>query len=48
VMVLLALVVLGWAWGATGLLIAVPLLSCAKIIAERMPDAQPLAILLSR
>ena len=48
VMVLLALVVLGWAWGATGLLIAVPLLSCAKIIAERMPEAQPLAILLSR
>lgn len=48
VMVLLALVVLGWAWGAAGLLIAVPLLTCAKIIAERMPEAQPLAILLSR
>jgi predicted PurR-regulated permease PerM len=48
VMVLLALVVLGWAWGAAGLLIAVPLLSCAKIIAARMPEAQPLAILLSR
>lgn len=48
VMVLLALVLLGWAWGAAGLLIAVPLLSCAKIIAERMPEAQPLAILLSR
>lgn len=48
VVVLLALVVLGWAWGAAGLLIAVPLLSCAKIIAERMPEAQPLAILLSR
>lgn len=48
VMVLLALVVLGWAWGAAGLLIAVPLLSCAKIISERMPEAQPLAILLSK
>jgi predicted PurR-regulated permease PerM len=48
VVVLLALVVLGWAWGAAGLLIAVPLLSCAKIIAERIPEAQPLAILLSR
>lgn len=48
VVVLLALVVLGWAWGAAGLLIAVPLLSCAKIIAERMPEAQPLAVLLSR
>lgn len=48
VVVLLALVVLGWAWGAAGLLIAVPLLSCAKIIAERMPEAQSLAILLSR
>ena len=48
VVVLLALVVLGWAWGAAGLLIAVPLLSCAKIIAERMPEGQPVAILLSR
>jgi predicted PurR-regulated permease PerM len=48
VVVLLALVVLGWAWGAAGLLIAVPLLSCAKIIAERVPEAQPIATLLSR
>jgi predicted PurR-regulated permease PerM len=47
VMVFLALVVLGWIWGATGLLIAVPLMSCAKIIAERMPDGSALATLLS-
>ena len=47
VMVFLALVVLGWIWGATGLLIAVPLMSCAKIIAERMPDGSAVATLLS-
>jgi predicted PurR-regulated permease PerM len=47
VMVFLALVVLGWTWGATGLLIAVPLMSCAKIIAERMPEGGVLATVLS-
>ena len=47
VMVFLALVVLGWIWGAAGLLIAVPLMSCAKIIAERMPEGSALATLLA-
>ena len=47
VMVFLALIVLGWIWGAVGLLIAVPLMSCAKIIAGRMPEGNAVATLLS-
>jgi predicted PurR-regulated permease PerM len=47
VMVFLALVVLGWLWGVAGLLLAVPLLSCAKIIAERLPEGSSMAILLA-
>jgi predicted PurR-regulated permease PerM len=48
VMVFLALVALGWIWGVAGLLLAVPLMSCAKIIAERAPDGSVAATLLSR
>ena len=47
VMVFLSLVVLGWTWGVAGLLIAVPLMSCAKIIASRLPEGATLATLLS-
>lgn len=48
VMVFLALVVLGWIWGVAGLLLAVPLMSCTKIIAERASGGRILATLLSR
>jgi predicted PurR-regulated permease PerM len=48
VMVFLALVVLGWVWGVAGLLLAVPLMSCAKIIAERSEHGHTVATLLSR
>lgn len=48
VMVFLALVVLGWVWGVAGLLLAVPLTSCAKIIAARSEHGDTLTILLSR
>ncbi|MEP7042387.1 MAG: AI-2E family transporter [Dokdonella sp.] len=48
VMVFLALIVLGWMWSVAGLLLAVPLLSCAKIIAERSPDGNVVATLLAR
>jgi len=48
VMVFLVLIALGWMWGVAGLLLAVPLLSCAKIIAERSPDGNAVATLLSR
>jgi predicted PurR-regulated permease PerM len=47
VMVFLTLVVLGWMWGVAGLLLAVPLMSCAKIIAERSPEGNVIATLLS-
>jgi predicted PurR-regulated permease PerM len=48
VMVFLAMLVLGWMWGVTGLLLAVPLLTCAKIIAERVENGAVLVTLLSR
>jgi predicted PurR-regulated permease PerM len=47
VMVFLAMLVLGWLWGVAGLLLAVPLLTCAKIIAERAENGQALVTLLS-
>jgi len=48
VVVFVSLILLGWMWGVAGLLIAVPLLTCAKIVAERMEDGHVLALLLSR
>jgi predicted PurR-regulated permease PerM len=48
VVVFLAMLVLGWMWGVAGLLLAVPLLTCAKIIAERVEDGDVLVTLLSR
>lgn len=47
VVVFLALIALGWMWGVAGLLLAVPLLTCAKIIAERVENGHVLATLLS-
>ena len=48
VMVFLAMLMLGWMWGVAGLLLAVPLITCAKIIAERVDNGEGLVILLSR
>lgn len=48
VMVFLALVVLGWLWGVAGLLLAVPLMACAKIVAGRVLEGDLLATLLAR
>jgi predicted PurR-regulated permease PerM len=47
VMVFVALVVLGWLWGVAGLLLAVPLMSCAKIVSEHTGEGHVLATLLS-
>jgi len=41
-----ALLLFGWMWGIAGLLIAVPLLTCLKIIALRVPSWATLAKLL--
>jgi predicted PurR-regulated permease PerM len=48
VMVFLAMLMLGWMWGVAGLLLAVPLLTCAKIIAERVDGGEVLVTLLSK
>jgi len=37
VMVFLALMLFGWLWGVPGLLLAMPLVSCIRIVAERIP-----------
>lgn len=46
IMIFLSLLLLGWMWGIAGLLIAVPLLTCFKIVASRVPGWAPLAKLL--
>ena len=48
VMVFIAMLVLGWMWGVAGFLLAVPLLTCAKIIAERVEGGDAMVALLSR
>ncbi len=45
--VILTLLVLGWMWGLVGLLIAVPLLTCFRIIAEKHPPLSAIARLIS-
>src|SRR6478736_8122304 len=37
VMVFIALMLFGWLWGVAGLLLAMPLLTCMRIVAERIP-----------
>lgn len=46
VMVFLALMLCGWLWGVTGLLLAMPLLTCVRIVAERVPAWSALAKIL--
>lgn len=46
-MVFLSLIVLGWLWGLVGLLIAVPMLTCCRIIAEHLPGGESVARLLA-
>jgi predicted PurR-regulated permease PerM len=46
IMIFLSLLLFGWMWGIAGLLIAVPLLTCLKIIALRVPSWATLAKLL--
>jgi predicted PurR-regulated permease PerM len=48
VMVFIAMLVLGWMWGVAGFLLAVPLLTCAKIIAERIEGGEAAVTVLSR
>lgn len=45
--IILALLVLGWMWGLVGLLIAVPLLTCFRIVAAKHPTMSAVARLMS-
>jgi predicted PurR-regulated permease PerM len=47
VMVFLALMLFGWLWGVAGLLLAMPLLTCVRIVAERVPAWNTLAKMLA-
>ena len=44
----LALMLFGWLWGVAGLLMALPLLTCLRIVAQRWPGSNTLARLLGR
>ena len=43
---ILGLMVFGWLWGIVGLLLAVPLLACTKVVLERIDGLEPWARLL--
>jgi predicted PurR-regulated permease PerM len=47
VLLLLALAYWGWFWGVGGLVLAVPMLTCLKVILESIDDTRPWAILMS-
>jgi predicted PurR-regulated permease PerM len=47
IMVFIALMLFGWLWGVAGLLLAMPLLSCIRIIAGRVPAWNALATMLA-
>jgi len=44
--VLLSLLIWGWLWGFTGLIIAVPMMVIIKIVCENIPMLEPISILL--
>ena len=44
--ILLSLLVWGWLWGFTGLIIAVPMMVIVKIVCENIPMLEPISILL--
>lgn len=48
VVIFVSLMVLGWMWGLAGMLLAVPLLSCCKIFAQRVPGGEKYAQLLNQ
>lgn len=48
VVVFIGLVTLGWMWGVAGVLIALPLLTCIRIVAERVSGWETLAKVLRR
>ncbi|HET7844081.1 MAG TPA: AI-2E family transporter [Xanthomonadales bacterium] len=47
VMIFIGLMLFGWMWGIVGLLLAVPMLSCIRIVATHVPGAETLARLIT-
>lgn len=47
VLVFLSVLIWGWMWGIAGMLLAVPLLACVKIVSERIDALRPLGQFLS-
>lgn len=45
-MLILGLMIFGWLWGIVGLLLAVPLLACTKLVLDRIEGMEPWARLL--
>jgi len=48
VVVFVGLAVLGWLWGVAGVLLALPLLTCVRIVAEHVSGGETLAKILRR
>jgi predicted PurR-regulated permease PerM len=48
IVVFIGLVVLGWLWGIVGVLLALPLLTCLRIVAERVSGWETVAKILRR
>ena len=48
VAILVWLLVWGWMWGIPGALLAVPMLTCAKLITERVPGMEWFARMVER
>ena len=44
--VLVSLLIWGWIWGFTGLIIAVPMMAIIKIVCENIPVLEPISIIL--
>lgn len=47
VLIFIGLIVFGWMWGFAGLLMAVPMLACIRIVAQHVPGGEPWARLMS-
>jgi predicted PurR-regulated permease PerM len=43
-MILLSLLIWGWIWGFTGMVVAVPMMVIIKIVCENVPILEPVSI----
>jgi AI-2 transport protein TqsA len=47
-LILVSLIFWGWLWGPMGMILAIPLMSIIKIVAENVEPLKPVAVLMSR